>query len=228
MYIHDSYIEAGRQLPTRERERYYRALVEFVMFDEEPTLSGASSAIFTAIRPAIELSKKRAKAGSKGGTKRAENMASQDFATKQKPSKNQASNEAKSQVATAIDTYIPITTSTSKRVGGSGEGEPDPKVSEAAEEIVAYLNSKLGTHYKPKSKETLKRISARLREGFTVEDFRTVIDKKTASWQGTDMAQYLRPETLFGTKFEGYLNEIQSKPKTLTEVANERYAKYNR
>lgn len=110
--------------------------------------------------------------------------------------------------------YSPISISTTnpkedpKGVGGSGEGGTDPAVAEAAEEIVAYLNAKLGTSYKPKSKGTLKHVSARLRDGFTVADFKTVIDKKAAAWMGTDMAPYLRPETLFGGKFEGYLNEI--------------------
>ena len=48
-------------------------------------------------------------------------------------------------------------------------------------------------------------------DGFTVDDFQTVITKKAKEWQGTDMAQYLRPETLFGTKFEGYLNQPEVK-----------------
>ena len=51
-----------------------------------------------------------------------------------------------------------------------------------------------------------KHIKARLSEGFTIEDFKTVIDKKCAEWLGTDYEQYLRPQTLFGTKFESYLN----------------------
>ena len=74
-------------------------------------------------------------------------------------------------------------------------------------EIVDYMNQKLGTHYKPKSQSTQKHIVARLKEGYSVEDFRKVIDKKCAQWMGSSMAKYLRPETLFGSKFEGYLNE---------------------
>ena len=50
-------------------------------------------------------------------------------------------------------------------------------------------------------------IHARCEEGFTVDDFKKVIDKKCAEWMGTDWEKYLRPETLFGTKFEGYLNQ---------------------
>lgn len=50
-------------------------------------------------------------------------------------------------------------------------------------------------------------IKARLKEGFTYQDFISVIDKKYAEWNGTEFQAYLRPETLFGTKFESYLNQ---------------------
>ena len=73
-------------------------------------------------------------------------------------------------------------------------------------EIIDYLNEKAETKYKANTAKTVECISARLKEGFTIEDFKTVIDKKTAEWKGTDFEQYLRPTTLFGTKFEGYLN----------------------
>ena len=73
-------------------------------------------------------------------------------------------------------------------------------------EIVTYLNSRLGTRYKPSSANTKKHISARLSEGYSVADFHTVIDSKVKEWSGTDYQKYLRPDTLFGSKFEGYLN----------------------
>ena len=77
---------------------------------------------------------------------------------------------------------------------------------EDIKQIIDYLNKKLGTKYGSSNKETQKHIKARLKEGFTLEDFKTVIDKQYDKWIGTDMQQYLRPETLFGTKFESYLN----------------------
>lgn len=72
--------------------------------------------------------------------------------------------------------------------------------------IVSHLNEKAGTKYKHTTAKTKAAIHARAAEGFTLDDFKTVIDKKCAEWIGTDMEKYLRPETLFGTKFEGYLN----------------------
>ena len=63
------------------------------------------------------------------------------------------------------------------------------------------------TKYKSTTQSTIKHIKARLNEGFKFDDFVTVIDKKTKEWKNTNMAKYLRPETLFGTKFESYLNQ---------------------
>lgn len=73
--------------------------------------------------------------------------------------------------------------------------------------IVSYLNEKAGTAYRATTAKTKTLIKARLAEGFSVDDFKTVIDKKCADWlNNAEYEKYLRPETLFGTKFEGYLN----------------------
>ncbi len=71
---------------------------------------------------------------------------------------------------------------------------------------IEYLNGAIGTNYKAETKQTITLITARVNEGYTLEDIKTVIDKKVKEWKGTDMERYLRPETLFGNKFEGYLN----------------------
>ena len=79
-------------------------------------------------------------------------------------------------------------------------------------EIVGYLNSKLGTRYLPTNEKTQRLITARFNENkkYTVADFKVVIDKKVKEWKGTEMEKYLRPETLFGTKFESYLNQKEA------------------
>lgn len=77
--------------------------------------------------------------------------------------------------------------------------------------IISYLNEKTGKRYKPTIAKTKSVINGRLAEGFSLEDFKAVIDKKCAEWLGDDkMEKFLRPETLFGTKFEGYLNAKQT------------------
>ena len=66
----------------------------------------------------------------------------------------------------------------------------------------------LSASYRASSKKTKDLIHARLNEGFTVEDFRTVIYRKGKQWMNDPkMCKFLRPETLFSNKFEGYLNE---------------------
>lgn len=80
-------------------------------------------------------------------------------------------------------------------------------------EAVDYLNEKAGTKYKYNSKNTTKHIKARLNDGYTLEDFKSVIDKKCSEWLNTDMEKYLCPDTLFGSKFEKYLNQKINGPK---------------
>ena len=82
-------------------------------------------------------------------------------------------------------------------------------------EIIDYLNEKAETQYRASSKKTQSLIKARVNEGFTLDDFKTVIDKKTTEWKSDNkMNQYLRPETLFGTKFESYLNQKIVNPRS--------------
>ena len=83
------------------------------------------------------------------------------------------------------------------------------------QEIVDYLNLKAGTSYRHSTSSTQKLIRARWNEGFRLDDFKQVIDNMTAKWKGDPkMEQYLRPQTLFGTKFESYLQTTsKTKPK---------------
>lgn len=75
-------------------------------------------------------------------------------------------------------------------------------------EIIGYLNEKTGKHYSARSRANQEHMSARLKEGRTVEDFKRVIDIKCFQWlDDPKMSQYLRPETLFSGKFDRYLNE---------------------
>lgn len=80
--------------------------------------------------------------------------------------------------------------------------------------VIDYLNRKASTNYRSTTKNTQSFINARLKEGYAVEDFKKVIDSKSREWLGTDFEKYLRPSTLFGTKFENYLNEANKKGPT--------------
>lgn len=76
--------------------------------------------------------------------------------------------------------------------------------------IVNHLNEKCGARYHAGSRKTKDLIAARFGEGFTRQDFTEMIDFKCSEWRNSEkMRVYLRPETLFGAKFEGYLNQAR-------------------
>jgi len=84
-------------------------------------------------------------------------------------------------------------------------------------EIIDDLNSLINTSFKHTSKKTQELIRARLNEGFTVDNFKTVHRNKAQEWQyDNKMVKFLRPETLYSNKFEGYLN--QKEVKSLTKA----------
>ena len=85
-------------------------------------------------------------------------------------------------------------------------------------EIIEYLNIKTGSKFKPTTKPYIQAIRSRLKEGYTVDDFKTVIDKKCREWKGTKLEKYLTPKTLFApSHFDTYLNSNEMAAMTDTE-----------
>ena len=85
------------------------------------------------------------------------------------------------------------------------------------EMVVSYLNEKTGKKFRP-TDSVARLIRGRLKEGYTEEDFRKVIDTKTSQWlKDEKMKKYLQPSTLFApSHFQNYLNEEgkkEEKPK---------------
>jgi len=93
------------------------------------------------------------------------------------------------------------------------------------QEIIDYLNLCTGNKYKPNSKIAIQNITLRLKEGYVFDDFKKVIDIKSLNWIGTEYEQHLNPKTLFGDKFEIYVNEKTSIKKTKQENAYEQVIK---
>ena len=85
-------------------------------------------------------------------------------------------------------------------------------------EIIEYLNLKTGSKFKPTTKPYVQAIRSRLKEGYTIDDFKTVIDKKCREWKGTKLEKYLTPKTLFApSHFDTYLNSNEMAAMTDTE-----------
>lgn len=234
MNIFDSYIDAGQKLKQSERKEYYCALVEYLAYGKEPErLKGSSDAIWTAIFPSLELSRKRSESGSKGGQKK---QANQELATKQNEdllaSKTASKTEANT-VANGKANGVAKSKSNSKSNSKEDISNDISKKKSAdlsaITEIVDYLNQATNKNFKASRKDTQSFINARTREGFTIDDFKAVIDGRVKAW-ATDpkMSEYLRPQTLFGTKFESYLNASKAKPKTDEEEWDELFEEYAR
>ena len=125
-------------------------------------------------------------------------------------------------VSTTLDTQVrlgkdSIDKSSVEEDKSSLSGKPDekaPAYSEMTRKVIDYLNQKAGTTYRATTKKTIEHIKARMKEGATLEDFKVVIDAKCKEWINDEkMSRYLRPDTLFGTKFDWYLNQPKKKRK---------------
>lgn len=112
--------------------------------------------------------------------------------------------------------------------------EQEENDKEIHKRIIDYLNEKADKSFKSTTKKTKSLIDARLAEGFVEEDFYKVIDNKVHAWlEDAKMSVYLRPETIFGNKFESYLNEQtkmakngNEKVKRNKEVSKNKFANF--
>lgn len=213
--IYKEYYELITLLTEREQQELLLAITKFMFEDIEPTLNDKQTKIFNNLRRPLEKSKKRSKCGSI--TKSNENQEENEIETKEnqkeikiKSNENQKENENKTHQD--VNVIVNVNDNVDLNV---------KKISlEEIKGIVEYLNIKSNSHYKYSTDKTQTLIKARIKDGFTLDDFKIVIDKKCEEWLGTDFEKFLRPETLFSNKFEGYLNQkITAKKKTLKDIS---------
>lgn len=213
--IYKEYYELITLLTEREQQELLLAITKFMFEDVEPTLNDKQTKIFNNLRRPLEKSKKRSKCGSL--PKSNENQEENETKTKEnqkeiktKSNENQKENENK----THQDVNVIVNVNDNVDVNVK-------KISlEEIKGIIEYLNIKSNSHYKYSTDKTQTLIKARIKDGFTLDDFKIVIDKKCEEWLGTDFEKFLRPETLFSNKFEGYLNQkITAKKKTLKDIS---------
>lgn len=213
--IYKEYYELITLLTEREQQELLLAITKFMFKDVEPTLNDKQTKIFNNLRRPLEKSKKRSKCGSI--TKSNENQEENETKTKEnqkeiktKSNENQKENESKTHqdVNVIVNVNDNVDVNVNKITIAEIKG------------IIEYLNIKSNSHYKYSTDKTQTLIKARIKDGFTLDDFKIVIDKKCEEWLGTDFEKFLRPETLFSNKFEGYLNQkITAKKKTLKDIS---------
>lgn len=202
----DSLIDGPLQLGNRrEGDELIGMIVRFLRTGEEPSpRTDAQRMALAMVRPVLDKSRKRIVAGSEGGSKSVSKRQSKQASKTGSETGSKGESTAASIKASDIysSSLLPLPDSSSEE---EGCGEEDGAIPYA--EIVATLNEAAGTSYRPTSKKTRQLIHARWAEGFRLPDFEAVIATMSAAWlNDPKMGAYLRPETLFGTKFESYLN----------------------
>lgn len=213
--IYKEYYELITLLTEKEQQELLLAITKFMFEDVEPTLNDKQTKIFNNLRRPLEKSKKRSKCGSI--TKSNENQEENETKTKEnqkeiKTKSNESQKENENKTHQDVNVIVNVNDNVDVNV---------KKISlEEIKGIVEYLNIKSNSHYKYSTDKTQTLIKARIKDGFTLDDFKIVIDKKCEEWLGTDFEKFLRPETLFSNKFEGYLNQkITAKKKTLKDIS---------
>lgn len=156
------------------------------------------------------LREKRQAAARAGGNASADARRRQDEATaKQTLTNRQATGNQRS--SNSQPTSNQPATEGGRKVGRE-EGSSQVRSIHADDfrEVLGYLNERAGTNFRETAKRTREHVGARLREGYTVDQLKAVVDVKVDQWAADPrMARYLRPETLFGTKCESYLVEAE-------------------
>jgi uncharacterized phage protein (TIGR02220 family) len=213
--IYKEYYELITLLTEREQQELLLAITKFMFEDVEPTLNDKQTKIFNNLRRPLEKSKKRSKCGSI--TKSNENQEENETKAKEnqkeiKTKSNENQKENKSKTHQDVNVIVNVNDNVDVNVNKITLAE--------IKGIIEYLNIKSNSHYKYSTDKTQTLIKARIKDGFTLDDFKIVIDKKCEEWLGTDFEKFLRPETLFSNKFEGYLNQkITAKKKTLKDIS---------
>ena len=208
MQVLDSLIDGPLELGNvREGNELIGAIVRYLRTGAEPEpRTDAQRMALTMVRPVLEKSRARIVAGSEGGSrqtsktgskrpsKAGSKMTSKDISNADSKRTDKSTSKAPSDIYSS--SYTPGPPSKGE---GCGEGEIP------FAEIVAALNDAAGTSYRASSEKTRRLIRARWAEGYRLPDFEAVVAAMAARWRGdAKMAAYLRPETLFGPKFESY------------------------
>lgn len=151
-----------------------------------------------------EICEKRSAAGKKGGTAKAQNAskASKSCQYKDKD-KDEDEDKDKYEDKYEDEDYNEDNNDALNAQDGQAGLTTDILI---VDEVIGYLNQQAGTHFRSTAKSAQQCIGALLKDGYTAEDMKKAVDNKCRDWAGTEYKRYLRPETLFGAKFDSYLN----------------------
>lgn len=187
--IYRSVYDALIAYPPADMKEAFRLIGEYALDGKLPDQQeSVAYGLFCSVKPLLDRSVKKADAGRKGGVASANKREAKH---KQTPSTDEAT----------------VKQNASKEQAEEKRKEERKEENEICDRIIGYLNQKTASKFSSKTDAYRKSIHARIKEGHTEQEFKTVIDKKVLEWKGTEWEKYLRPQTLFGTKFESYLNQ---------------------
>lgn len=210
MIFYRSFYDAIQGLDAELQAEIYNAVFKYGLYGELDELSPIANTVFTLIKPQIDANNKRKENGKKGaeygklgGRPKKDNPEE----TPKEPQENPAQPPNVNENANVNDNdniYI-----VGKPRQDTPKTQKDDQTEKDIQTIVDYLNAKTQSKYSAKTNETRKSITARLKDGYTIDDFKAVIDSKVKEWfNDAEMRKYLRPSTLFRpSNFESYLNE---------------------
>lgn len=206
--LYNSFYNPIKALKNEQLGRLFRSIFNYTINGEIPQDDDILIA-FMFIKSQIDIDsekweetkEKKVEAGRLGGIQRALNQ-QQALSSKSKQCLKDLSKSKQSKA----DQPVNVNVNDNVNVNEKDIYKYIVEDNSVVKDIIDYLNLRTGQHYKHSTPKTRTLINARIKEGFTLDDFKIVIDKMCVEWINTDMKKYLRPETLFGTKFESYLN----------------------
>lgn len=205
--IYKEYYELITLLSEKEQQELLLAITKYMFEDIEPSLNEKQTKIFNNLKRPLDSSKNNSKRSRGNGAPSGNQNAKK---TNQETNQNQTGKQTGKQTENKPEDN-PKTNQTAYQKQTHQDVNVNVIVNvDVIKEIINYLNLKTNSNYSYSSDKNQRLIKARINEGYTIEDFKIVIDKKYAEWKGTEFEKFLRPETLFSNKFEGYLNQKQS------------------
>lgn len=221
LVFYRSFADAAKYLSDDDRLRFFDGLVAYALDDQEPDFDGPAAGMFLLIKPQIDANNRKYENGKRGG--RPSNESVEGFEnqteTKTKPNHNQTETKPKPNVNVNVN-------------GNGNENENESTsvdVWSISRSVLSYLNQKAGTNYKTDAADSVRLISELFHKGYTETDMMSVVDKKVASWLGdAKVEQYLRPSTLFGPKFDQYLQEPDTVGREARRKESERKERQNK
>ena len=212
--IYKEYYELITLLSEKEQQELLLAIMRYMFENITPILNERQTKIFNNLKRPLDTAKKNSKRRSKKETNEnqietEEKPNENQSKTKRKPNQNQKGNQTKTHQD--VNVIVNVNKDVLEKIECEEEKllvtDDVDSLTEITKKIIDHLNKRNNSNFRSTTKTTKQKINARLNEGYKLDDFITVIDKKSKEWKNTEFEKFLCPETLFGNKFEKYLNQ---------------------